>query len=414
METLLLTVSGTDRPGVTAALTEALSHLPITVVDLEQIVIRGHLTLGMLLAAESNGDLAREILSEAAQVAQGIIGREGMELSVVHGTDALAAHHSGALLVTVLGLPLRPAAVAAITSRIASLGANIHRISRVAAYPVTAIEFEVTGAEQSQLRAALAEQAAASSVDIAVQRAGLARRSAHLVVMDVDSTLIQDEVIELLAVHANNGAAVAEITERAMRGELDFAESLRERVALLAGLPESILTDVREQIRLTPGARTLTRTLSRLGYHLALVSGGFHEVIDPIAEDLGIEHVRANRLEVREGVLTGRVVPPIVDRAGKAQALCDFAAEHGVPLSRTVAIGDGANDLDMLGVAGLGVAFNAKPLVRAAADAAVNVPYLDAVLYLLGITREQIEQADLEDGIVTSSPLVEHHHARTI
>ena len=232
--------------------------------------------------------------------------------------------------------------------------------------------------------------------------------------MDVDSTLIQDEVIELLAVHANNGAAVAEITERAMRGELDFAESLRERVALLAGLPDSILTDVREQIRLTPGARTLTRTVSRLGYHLALVSGGFHEVIDPIAEDLGIEHVRANRLEVRDGVLTGRVVPPIVDRAGKAQALCDFAAEHCVPLSRTVAIGDGANDLDMLGVAGLGVAFNAKPLVRAAADAAVNVPYLDAVLYLLGITREQIEQADLEDGIVTSSPLVEHHHARTI
>ena len=171
-----------------------------------------------------------------------------------------------------------------------------------------------------------------------------------------------------------------------------------------------MLDEVRDQVRLTPGARTLTRTLARLGYHLALVSGGFHEVIDPLADDLGIHHVRANRLEVLDGHLTGRVIPPIVDRAGKADALREFAAEHGVPLSRTVAIGDGANDLDMLSVAGLGVAFNAKPLVRAAADAAVNVPYLDAVLYLLGITREQIEQADLEDGIVTASPMVSHHH----
>ena len=410
MDTLLLTISGTDRPGVTAALTEALAHLPVTIVDLEQIVIRGHLTLGMLLAAEHEGPDATDVLHEAARVATDLMAGESLEIAVVHGTDALATHHSGALLVTVLGLPLRPAALAAITTRMAALGANIHRISRVAAYPVTAIEFEVTGAEQSALRSALAAQAAASSVDVAVQRAGLARRSAHLVIMDVDSTLIQDEVIELLAARANCGDAVADITERAMRGELDFAESLQERVALLAGLPVGVLDEVRDQVRLTPGARTLTRTLARLGYHLALVSGGFHEVIDPLADDLGIHHVRANRLEVLDGHLTGRVIPPIVDRAGKADALREFAAEHGVPLSRTVAIGDGANDLDMLSVAGLGVAFNAKPLVRAAADAAVNVPYLDAVLYLLGITREQIEQADLEDGIVTASPMVSHHH----
>ena len=410
MDTLLLTVSGTDRPGLTAALTEALAHLPVTIVDLEQIVIRGHLTLGMLLAAESEPDRAHQILHEAARVATVLMDGEEMEISVVHGTDALASHHTNALLVTVLGLPLRPAAVAALTARMAALGANIHRISRVAAYPVTAIEFEVTGAEQDALRTALAEQAAASGVDVAVQRAGLARRGAHLVIMDVDSTLIQDEVIELLALRADCGDAVAEITERAMRGELDFAASLRERVALLAGLPESVLDDVRDQVQLTPGARTLTRTLARLGYHVALVSGGFHEVVDPIAHDLGIEHVRANRLEVRDGHLTGRVIPPILDRAGKAAALRDFAAEHAVPLSRTVAIGDGANDLDMLAAAGLGIAFNAKPLVRAAADAAVNVPYLDAVLYLLGITREQIEQADIEDGVVTAAPSVSHHH----
>jgi phosphoserine phosphatase len=215
--------------------------------------------------------------------------------------------------------------------------------------------------------------------------------------MDVDSTLIQDEVIELIADHAGTRDAVAEVTERAMRGELDFAESLHARVATLAGLPASALEDVRRQVRLTPGARTLVRTLRRLGFSVALVSGGFEEVVRPLADELGIALVRANRLEVSDGILTGRVEGPVVDRAGKAAALAEFAAAEGLALSRTVAIGDGANDLDMLAAAGLGVAFNAKPLVRAQADASVNVPFLDAVLFLLGISREEIEQADAED-----------------
>jgi phosphoserine phosphatase len=222
--------------------------------------------------------------------------------------------------------------------------------------------------------------------------------------MDVDSTLIQDEVIELLAAHAGREAEVAAVTEAAMRGELDFAESLRARVAVLAGLPVEVLAEVRAAIRLTPGARTLVRTLKRLGFTVAVVSGGFLEIVGDLARELDIDHAQANRLEVSDGVLTGRVVGEIVDRAGKAAALRRFAEQERLPLSRTVAIGDGANDLDMLGAAGLGIAFNAKPIVREQADTSVNVPYLDAVLYLLGITREEIEEADAEDGVLTPAP----------
>ena len=271
-------------------------------------------------------------------------------------------------------------------------------------YPVTTLEFDVSGADVPALRAELAAVAAAERVDVAVAPAGLARLGARLVVMDVDSTFIQQEVIELLAAKCGREAEVAAVTERAMRGELDFAASLRERVAVLAGLDAGVLDDVRQEIILTPGARTLVRTLKRLGDTIALVSGGFIEIVGPIAADLGIDHALANRLEVRDGVLTGRVEGEIVDRAGKAAALRQFAAEAGLPLSRTVAIGDGANDLDMLETAGLDVAFNAKPLVRAQADTAVNVPYLDTVLFLLGITREDVEEADALDGIPTPAP----------
>ena len=211
--------------------------------------------------------------------------------------------------------------------------------------------------------------------------------------MDVDSTLIRDEVIELLARHAGREAEVAAVTERAMRGELDFTASLHERVATLAGLPVSVFDDVLDAVRLTPGARTLVATLRDLGFAVGLVSGGFLEIVKPLADSLGIKHVAANRLEVRDGVLTGRVKGQVVDRAMKATMLREFAQREGLPLSRTVAVGDGANDLDMLAAAGLGVAFNAKPAVRASADTSLNLPYLDAVLYLLGFSREEVEDS---------------------
>lgn len=391
-DTLLVLVTGTDRPGVTTHLLDALVPHQFPVLDIEQVVIRGRLVLGLLLstagASEAEQESARQALCQAA-------GALDLECEMIPGEAEIDGRRHSRLLVTVLGNPLSPRGLSAVAAAIAGRGGNIDRIIRVASYPVTAIELEVSGSDEEALRQILASVAAEAGVDLSVQRPALARRGSRLVVMDVDSTLIQDEVIELIAEHAGQLEAVAEVTERAMRGELDFASSLRERVALLEGVKVEALAEVRERVRMTPGARTLCRTLKQLGFRIALVSGGFHEVVDPIAEELGVDYVRANRLETADGVLTGRTVGPVVDRAAKAAALEDLAREFDIPLERTVAIGDGANDLDMLARAGLGIAFNAKPVVRQQAHTAVNVPYLDTVLYLLGIPREEIENADL-------------------
>ncbi|HYN28386.1 MAG TPA: phosphoserine phosphatase SerB [Dermatophilaceae bacterium] len=389
--TLLVTLTGDDRPGVTSTLFDAVAGVGALVLDVEQVVVRGHLTLAVLLAAGAGDAALTEAVTDAG-------ARLGMEVAVVAGRGDNRSRRGGRAAVVVLGAPLPAAAMAGVAHAVAEHGANIDRIRRLSRYPVTTVELDVSGADVPALRHRLALVAAAQGVDVAVAPAGLARRGRRLVVMDVDSTLIQDEVIELLARHAGREAEVAAVTEATMRGELDFAASLRARVAALAGLPESVLDEVRAEVRLTPGARTLVRTLRRLGMTVGLVSGGFVEVVHPIAQELGIEHVRANRLEVLDGRLTGSVVGEVVDRAGKAEALREFAALEGLPLSRTVAVGDGANDLDMLAAAGLGVAFNAKPVVREQADASVSVPYLDAVLFLLGITREEVEEADAADG----------------
>jgi phosphoserine phosphatase len=320
-----------------------------------------------------------------------------MQAEIISGVGDNRPRGVGRSHVTVLGHPLTAESAAAIAARITGTGGNIDRIFRLAKYPVTAVEFAVSGTPTEELRTALAVEAAQRGVDVAVVSAGLHRRAQRLVVMDVDSTVIQDEVIELFAAHAGCEAQVAEVTASAMRGELDFEQSLHARVALLAGLDESVVDKVRAEVRLTAGARTLIRTLKRLGYQVGIVSGGFTQVTDDLKVRLGLDFASANTLEVVDGRLTGRVVGEVVDRAGKARLLRRFAEQAGVPLSQTVAIGDGANDLDMLNAAGLGVAFNAKPVVRQAADTAVNVPFLDAVLYLLGITREEVEAADLQD-----------------
>jgi phosphoserine phosphatase len=391
--TLLAILSGRDRPGVTASLFDALGHTPCEVLDIQQIVVRGRLVLAVLLGLDAGtvGDTRAILHAEA--------GRLGMEIETVPGASiARKDPERRRIHVTVMAAHLPPRAVAELARRMADRGWNIDRIRRIASYPVTAVVFEGSGENIADLRRELSEAAPLLGVDVAVQHAGLDRRGQRLVVMDVDSTLIQDEVIDLLAERAGVLDEVAEITERAMRGEIDFAESLKERVALLAGLPAEALDETARRIRLTPGARTLCRTLRRLGFRVCLVSGGFREVIAPLAEQLEVDGLRANALEIVEGRLTGRVTGVIVDRYGKREALEEFAREFGIPVARTIAIGDGANDLDMLDAAGLGIAFNAKPVVQAAADTAVNAPYLDSVLFLLGITREEIEEADAGGG----------------
>ena len=376
---------------MTAELFTALAGTRSSVLDVEQVVIRGRLVLGVLLVTDEVD------LQPAVERVRAVGASLGMTIEAERGHDEDDPRRRGRLHVSVVAEPMLPGALAAVAAELAALGANIDRIVRLSRTPVTCLELEVSGAEPQAVRGRLAAVAAAHRIDIAVQPSGLLRRAKRLVVMDVDSTLIQGEVIEMLADRAGFGAEVAAVTTLAMAGDLDFESALRARVRHLAGLPLSVLEDVRQSVRLTPGARTLVRTLQRLDHAVAAVSGGFGQIVEPIARDLGLTYWAANTLEVVDGRLTGELVGPVVDRAGKAAALRRFAEDAGVPLAQTVAIGDGANDLDMLSLAGLGIAFNAHPVVQEAADTSVTVPFLDAVLFLLGITRDEVEQVDAED-----------------
>ena len=385
----LILLSGVDTPGITQALFEALAPFAITVLDIEQVVARDRVILTVLIAL--NPDHREAIDEDLTACAEHL----GVDIATSFQTQAgsTIAAKTGLMHVVALGNPLHPAAISAIASEIAEHGGNIERIHRTASYPVTAIEFVVSGVDQDCIRASLATVANSHSVDIAVSPGGLMRWAKKLIVMDVDSTLIQQEVIELLGAKAGKESEIKAITDAAMRGELDFEASLRARVSLLQGLDASVIDDVRDEVLLTPGARTLVSTLKKLGHSVGVVSGGFTAVIEPILKDLDITHYRANTLEIVDGKLTGNLVGAVIDRAAKATALRDFAAIEGVSLEQTIAIGDGANDLDMIAAAGLGIAFNAKPAVKAAADSSLTAPYLDSVLYLLGITREELEEA---------------------
>ena len=386
----LILLTGVDKPGITSQLFETLAPFSVAILDIEQVVIRDRLILTVLIGLDPNH--AEAVEADLASIQDGLGVDIACSFSEV-GEVSIQAK-SDLLHVVLLAPKISPKIIAAVAAAIAEEKANIERIFRTASYPVTAIEFVLSGGVEDELRTALANVAAQESVDISVQRGGLMRHAKRLVVMDVDSTLIQQEVIELLAAKAGVEAEVKAITDSAMRGELDFAQSLIARVGLLKGLDESVITEVREEIRLTPGARTLVRTLQRLGHIVAVVSGGFINVIEPLVKELGIAHYRANTLEIVDGKLTGKVQGAIVDRAAKASALTEFAAQENIALAQTIAIGDGANDLDMIAIAGLGIAFNAKPAVKAAADSSVSAPYLDSVLYLMGISRESIEAAD--------------------
>ena len=392
VDRFLLTVSGRDRPGLASSLLAALAEVSREITDVGQITIHGHLVLCIEVVPVEGGGLDSLV---AAAERSGIAADGSVSVEVVPWTER-AAPAGRRLTVTLVAPAIDATQLGGVFAAIAACGGDCERIVHLADYPVQSYELLIRGTDHDQLRAALGQVAVELALDVAVQRPGLHRRAKRLIVMDADSTLLKGEVIDRLAAKLGLETQVATITEAAMAGELDFGEALADRVALLEGLSVEEVAAVADELELMPGARTLLRTLQRLGYQTAVVSGGFLQVLSPLLADLGITMAAANELEVRDGRLTGRLTGPIVDRAGKADALRTFADAVGVPLAQTVAVGDGANDIDMLSVAGLGIAFNARPIVREAADAALSVPYLDAVLFLLGISREEIELADAE------------------
>ncbi|MPZ53331.1 MAG: phosphoserine phosphatase SerB [Acidimicrobiia bacterium] len=383
---ILMRVSGADRPGITAGLMEVLSASEADVHDVEQMVIRGRLTLDVVFSVPEGPSSVKDLLFFGWE--------QGLDVDFDSIEETPRRHRRGMVVVTIIAPRIGPAAFGAIAEAVAESGGNIDRIERLSRYPVVSYELTVVGGDLDEIRTRLGKAASEQSVDVAVQERSLERRTKRLVVVDVDSTLIQDEVINLLAEEAGVLDEVEKITMSAMEGAMDFGDSLTHRVALLKDLDIEGIERVVERVTLTPGARTFVRTLKRAGMRTAMISGGFTIVADAIGADLGVDHVVANELEIVEGRVTGQLTGRIVDRGRKAEIVGELAEAEGIPLDQVVAIGDGANDIDMLAVAGLGIAFNAKPVVREVADTAVNVPYLDAILFMLGVHREDVEDAD--------------------
>ena len=378
----LILLTGKDRPGIFQSLLDALKDFSISIIDIEQVVIRGRLILTVLISLDPAHKAA--IVNDLEKVEQKL----NVDIAVDFTDEPREEPTPVQAHVVLIGQRITPKSVNDLAKAILSFGANIDGIKRNSREPVTAIEFDLSSTTPiaiQSLQRQLVEVAGKFGLDLAVQAAGLTRRAKRLVIMDMDSTLIQQEVIDLLAVHAGKSNEVREITELAMNGEIEFKEALAKRVQLLAGLPETIFEKVRTELTLSPGAESLIETLHKIGHKVGVVSGGFIEVIEPLLKKLNIDYSKANSLEIVNGKLTGKLVGAVVDRLGKQKALEEFAAREKIPLEQTVAIGDGANDIDMLATAGLGVAYNAKPSVREAADVMITTPHLDTVLYLMGI-----------------------------
>ena len=378
----LILLTGKDRPGIFQSLLDALKDFSISIIDIEQVVIRGRLILTVLISLDPTHKAA--IVNDLEKVEQKL----NVDIAVDFTDEPREEPTPVQAHVVLIGQRITPKSVNDLAKAILSFGANIDGIKRNSKEPVTAIEFDLSSTTPiaiQSLQRQLVEVAGKFGLDLAVQAAGLTRRAKRLVIMDMDSTLIQQEVIDLLAAHAGKSNEVKEITELAMNGEIEFKEALIKRVQLLAGLPETIFEKVRTELTLSPGAESLIETLHKIGHKVGVVSGGFIEVIEPLLKKLNIDYSKANSLEIVNGKLTGKLVGAVVDRLGKQRALEEFAAREKIPLEQTVAIGDGANDIDMLATAGLGVAYNAKPSVREAADVMITTPHLDTVLYLMGI-----------------------------
>lgn len=398
---LLISVSGEDQPGVTNAVTEALAEFGVTLLDIGQAVIHDQLNMGILVSVPENtnvDDVTSEVLQTLDRLKmQGLflpISNERYENWV--GSQGKSRH-----IVTLLARNLEASHLAAVTEVTAQQGLNIDKIVRLSGRIIlgnadingqACIEFSARGEPNSadELRQSLLKLAGEQNIDIAYQEDNIFRRSRQLVVFDMDSTLIDAEVIDELAVEAGVGEQVAAITEAAMRGEVDFKQSFVQRVALLEGLSEGVLQTVAKRLRLNDGAEYLLKSLNQLGFKTAIVSGGFTFFARDLQKQLGVDYVYANELDVVKGVVTGNVVGEIIDGQRKAEILVEIANKLGLSLEQVIAVGDGANDLAMLNIAGLGIAFRAKPLVKASAKQAISNVGLDGILYLLGYSDKDI------------------------
>ena len=378
----LILVSGEDRPGITESLMQTLSAFSVTIIDIEQLVIRDRLLLTVLLSLD---EAHAEAITEDLGVLQEQIG---LDIAIDFTQQDSTKISGETLRVVVVGNSIKPSGLAAVASQIAKLGGNISAIKRTAIDPLISIELELSIPNNSlkAVQGALALVAIENKIDLAVEPGGLQRKSKRIVMLDMDSTLIEQEVINLLGQAAGKSSEIEAITDKAMAGDLDFKTALIERVSLLKGLDHNILSKVRDQISLTKGAKKLVDELHQQGHKVGVVSGGFIEVIEPILKSLEIDFYRANKLKIQDGVLTGEIDGPLIDSHAKRMALEEFADQEQVQLEQTVAIGDGANDLEMIKAAGLGIAFNAKPKVAAAADTTISNQDLSTVLLLMGIS----------------------------
>jgi phosphoserine phosphatase len=390
---VLITMTGQDRPGIIAAITGQIAAAGARIRDIEQTVTHTLVSFSLLIdfpTGESDRKpLIKELLYHAKE-----LGLD-LDFQVITEADYRRKTTRHAYVVTIMGGEVNALALARVSRILADHQANIERITKLTQGQLRCVEFLITTAPELDVKALTRKLLHAGGnlgVDIAVQKESLYRRAKRLVVMDMDSTLIRIEVIDELARLAGVGRQVEEITARAMNGELDFPAALRERVALLKGLKAEALEEVYRSIPFTPGAKTLVRILKRLGYKTAVISGGFKFFTDRLKAELGLDYAFANQLEIVRGVVTGGLVGTIVDGARKAQLLEEIAEQEGITLDQVIAIGDGANDLPMLGKAGLGIAFNAKARVREQAGYHINQPSLDSILYLLGLSEREMAE----------------------